>query len=96
MECTAADFEWVEIPQVGEVYTYTLVGRAFDPWYAERVPYAVVVVALGDGIRLLGNCFGEELEQLDFGARVRAEFVHVGNTTLLDWCVAVEGKGNES
>jgi hypothetical protein len=47
--------------------------RAFHDWFAERIPYAIVVVEILDDVRVVGACFSG-LEQLECGRKVRADF----------------------
>jgi uncharacterized OB-fold protein len=41
--------EWVPARGTGEVFTYTVFHHAYDPRFADRVPYALAVVQLDEG-----------------------------------------------
>ena len=41
--------EWVPARGTGEVFTYTVFHHAYDPRFADRVPYALAVVRLDEG-----------------------------------------------
>jgi len=73
--CHGDEFRPAVIGDRGTVYTFTVCHRGFHPWFAERVPYAIVVTDLGDGIRLTGNYLGDDLDGLRCGLAVRAEYV---------------------
>lgn len=82
--CHALEFAAVEIGGEATVYTYSVVHRAFDPYFASRVPYGLVVGDLGDGIRMLGNTFGD-VDRLACGIRIRAGFMDAGDHAFLTW-----------
>jgi hypothetical protein len=69
----------------GVVHTFTVCYRAFDPWFASRVPYAVVVADLDPGIRLTGSYLGDDLDALRCELPVRAQYVTDGGHTTLGW-----------
>ncbi len=71
--CLAGEFSWVPAPLRGSVYTYTVCYRPFHEWFAERVPYAIVVVELAEGVRVVGACLGDTA-LLECGKEVRADF----------------------
>ncbi|GEK79107.1 Zn-ribbon domain-containing OB-fold protein [Agrococcus baldri] len=68
-------YGWQAIPLTGVVYSYAVCYRAFHPWFALRVPYAIVVVDTDAGVRVLGNCFDPSVERLECGQRMRGELV---------------------
>ena len=84
--CHESEPGWVEVGPDGEVFTYTVVYRGFEPWFAERVPYGIVVVSVGPGLLMVGNYFGDDVESLECGMRVKASFEDVDDDlTLLQW-----------
>ena len=40
---------WVPASGTGEVFTYTVFHHAYDPRFADRVPYTLAVVQLDEG-----------------------------------------------
>lgn len=68
-ECGSYDFEWPQVPAVGDVYTWTRTHYPFVPDYP--VPSVHVLVALpgAGGRRLLGLLIGSD-DGLRIGARV--------------------------
>lgn len=62
--CGSRDWSWQPVRGSGRVYTWTVVHRAMHPAFAADVPYAVVVVALDEGPRIVSrlvDCPPEEL-----------------------------------
>ncbi len=68
--CWAADPAWVPTPGRGTVWTWTVVHRAGHPGWADATPYAVVVVELEEGPRLVTSWSGS-LDDLALGLDVR-------------------------
>jgi len=70
--CRGADLEWRPSTGAGVVYAVSVQHRAGWMGLAERVPYAVAVVELDDGPRLLGGLQGldPELAASAVGRRV--------------------------
>jgi len=58
-KCQSSNFEVADVPASGEVFTYSVMYRAFQPWFADMLPYGVVVVQVCDGIRVLGRFLGD-------------------------------------
>lgn len=84
--CHGTRFRWQEVKQQGVVYTYSIAYRAFHPWFKDHLPYGIAVVELDQGIRMLGNYFGPDVESLECGMKVKASFEKVNDqVTLLHW-----------
>jgi len=83
--CRGREFRPVLIAGDGVVRTFTVVHRAFDPWFASRVPYGIVVADLGGGIRMTGNYLGTDLAALACGLPVRARFEVADDRAYLGW-----------
>jgi hypothetical protein len=72
-ECLGADFHWQPDRGLGAIWSFCVYHRAFDPAFAEAVPYNVAMVELDTGPRLISNVLGVEAAELRIGLRVRAE-----------------------
>lgn len=62
--CASTDWAWERVKGTGRVFTWTVVHRAMHPAFTDDVPYAVVVVELDEGPRLVSgivDCPPEEL-----------------------------------
>lgn len=70
--CGAAQWGTVEASGEGTVFSYVVMHHpafpAFDP------PYAVALVELAEGVRIISNLVGVEPDAVRIGMRVRAEF----------------------
>ena len=84
--CADSDFDQRALPELrGEVATWTIVRRAFHPWFAERVPYGVAVVDTTAGLRLTGWYGGPEVDALRAGLPVRGSVESLGDAPALVW-----------
>jgi uncharacterized OB-fold protein len=57
-KCLSTKFEWIKASGKGKVYTYTVVQSYPPSEFAGEVPYAVGVVILEEGVRLMSNIVG--------------------------------------
>lgn len=75
-QCGATELDWFAASGQGTLYSYVIV-HAADPVYAVETPYAVAVVTLDEGPRLLTRIVDVEQTpaalQLDMPVQVRFE-----------------------
>jgi uncharacterized OB-fold protein len=77
--CLSPDAEWEVATGSGTIVSWVVYHHAYDPALADRVPYAVALVQLDEGPRLLTNVSGEPLAA---GARVQLAVEHEGALAL--------------
>ena len=65
--CLSAKTEWIESKGTGTVYTYSVMRRA-------PVPYALAYVALDEGVTMLTNLVGLDLDKIKIGQKVKVVF----------------------
>ena len=82
-ECGSWSWEWALSSGRGEIFTWTVVGRALHPAYADAVPYAPTVVELEEGVRLLTEIVDVAPEDLEIGMPVEVAFEAVTETVTL-------------
>jgi len=73
-ECGSWAWEWALSSGKGRVFTFTVVGRALHPAFAEAVPYAPTVVEMEEGVRLLSRVEGVAPDALEIGLPVQVDF----------------------
>jgi uncharacterized OB-fold protein len=85
--CQGTDFDWVELPGTGTVYTFTVVRHPLAPRLAEVVPYVAGVIELdgtqGAGARMIANIVDCDPETAQIGDRVRVRFDRVSDTLAI-------------
>jgi uncharacterized OB-fold protein len=71
--CGTQEFEPVVLPPKGKVVTYTII-RVGPSDFAAEVPYALGIVELEDGTRLMTQIVDVPLDKLKIGMPVELEF----------------------
>nr|WP_307544594.1 OB-fold domain-containing protein [Streptomyces sp. V3I8] len=89
--CGCLEWDTVEAAGGGTVYSYVVMHHppfpAFDP------PYAVVLVELAEGVRMISNVVGVPHDRVRIGMPVRLEFEWVDEELELPVFRAIEGSG---
>jgi uncharacterized OB-fold protein len=80
--CHDAALEWVDATGTGSVYSYTVARRPAGASFADKVPYVVAIVELDEGVRMLSNVVGVEVDAVRVGQRVQVTFEESGEVTL--------------
>jgi uncharacterized OB-fold protein len=56
--CLSRDAEWVRVSGRGTIFSHATMHQVYHPGFAAEVPYAVVVVEIEEGARLVSNLVG--------------------------------------
>jgi uncharacterized OB-fold protein len=72
--CGSASVDWIRSSGQGTVHTFTVVRQSGDPYFKSKLPYAVAMIELDEGIRLMSNIVETPLEVLHIGMRVEVMF----------------------
>jgi len=75
--CLSREAEWAPVSGRGTVFSYTVMHQVYHPAFAAEVPYAVIVVELEEGARLLSNLVGCPVGDIAPGMPVEAVFEDV-------------------
>ena len=81
--CGSVAVEWAPASGTGRVFTWTITHRAVDPAFTP--PYAVVVVELDEGPRLVGALRGLPPAELALDRAMVVEIEPVSDTVGLVW-----------
>jgi hypothetical protein len=63
----AGETEWVDASGRGTLHTYTIIRQNKSPAFAALSPYAVGIVELDEGVRMMSNIVECDVEQLEVG-----------------------------
>ena len=85
--CGSSHWQWTAASGRGVVYTWTVTHQALVPPFAGDVPYAVVVVELEEGPRLVTAIRGVEPGALMLGLPVEVRIARVSETIGLHYFV---------
>lgn len=80
--CHSDALEWRESAGLGEVYSFTIV-RKPPPIMKGREPYAVALVQLDEGARMMAPLSGCDPETVQVGQRVRIGFSQADEDLVL-------------
>lgn len=72
--CLSRRVEWHRVSGRGRVFSVVVMHQASHPWFASRTPYAVVVVELDEGARMLSTVVGPEPHAIAIGMPVEVDF----------------------
>jgi len=53
--CLSRDAAWIPVTGRGSVFSWAIMHQVYHPGFAAEVPYAVVVIELDEGARLVSN-----------------------------------------
>ena len=56
--CNSAKWTWTAASGRGRVFSYFVYHRVYHPGFADEVPYAVAVIELDEGPRMISNVIG--------------------------------------
>jgi len=81
-KCQNSQLYWQVSKRSGTVLTFTIVHRAPLPVFRAMVPYAIVIVNMDEGFRVMANALPLCRESLEIGARVLIGFQEVQGMAL--------------
>jgi uncharacterized OB-fold protein len=70
VQCGSDRVSWVPSAGQGTIFSWTVTHQAPHPAFAGQVPYAVVVVELEEGVRIVASLRELSLENLELGLPV--------------------------
>lgn len=74
MHCMGQTLDWVRSSGLGHIYTFTINRRGANAFMAERTPYAVAIIELEEGVRLMANIIDASLDDIAVGKPVKVAF----------------------
>jgi uncharacterized OB-fold protein len=72
--CLGRDSEWVRSSGRGKIVSWNVMHQVYHPAFADEVPYAVVLVELDDGARMISNVVDCPLDRLAIDLPVEVTF----------------------
>ncbi|HEY2916254.1 MAG TPA: OB-fold domain-containing protein [Candidatus Limnocylindrales bacterium] len=72
--CLSSTSHWAPMSGAGEIVSWIRFRHAYNPAWADRLPYNVVLVQLPEGPRLFGNVEPLDADDLAVGDAVRVVF----------------------
>lgn len=81
--CSSLEFEWVKASGRGTVYSWIIVHGPTIPYFIDKAPYNVVVVALEEGPHMVSNLVDVANDQIQIGMPVHIQFEDVSEDIAL-------------
>lgn len=81
--CLSTRSTWVPVSGRGEIYSYNVMHQVYHPGFAAEVPYAVVVVKLAEGPKVVSNLLGVDPHKIRIGMPVEVTFEKVSDEVML-------------
>ena len=72
--CLSRNADWAPVSGRGTVFSFAVMHQVYHPGFADAVPYAVVVVELEEGVRMLSNMVDCPVHELAIGMPVEVVF----------------------
>ncbi|KPL03826.1 MAG: transcriptional regulator [candidate division Zixibacteria bacterium SM23_73_2] len=76
--CKSREFEMVKLEREGKLITYTII-RVPPSQFTDQSPYAMGVVELNGGVKILSQIADCNLDKLEIGQKLRIEFRKIYN-----------------
>ena len=73
-KCGSENVEWAPSSGRGRIFSWTVTHQAMHPAFAAEVPYAVIVVEMEEGVRLVTGLRGLDPSALRLDLPVEVEF----------------------
>jgi uncharacterized protein len=81
--CNATKWTWTSTSGRGRIFSYVVYHRVYHPGFADEVPYAVAVIELDEGPRMISNVIGIAPDKLACDMRVEVVYQPITETITL-------------
>ena len=81
--CLSDQLDWVQASGYGRIYTYTVCHVAAHPAFESRVPYAIGMITLDEGVRMLAGIVDSDVTRLAVDAPVQVCFERISDDIAL-------------
>jgi uncharacterized OB-fold protein len=82
-QCMSREVAWVPVAGTGHVFSIAIMHQANHPAFEAELPYAVVVVELECGVRMISNVVGTPAGEITIGMPVEVVFEERSPEVLL-------------
>jgi hypothetical protein len=81
--CLSTAAEWVRVSGRGAVFSFNVMHQVYHPGFAAEVPYAVVIVKLAEGAKMISNLVGVQPCDIRIGMPVEVVFEDLNEEVTL-------------
>jgi uncharacterized OB-fold protein len=75
--CLCQELDWIEASGRGKIYSYTIVHSYQPTEFSQDVPYAVAIIELEEGVRMMSNLVESDLQKVRCDLDVEVVFEDV-------------------
>jgi uncharacterized OB-fold protein len=83
--CGSDAWEWARSCGRGHIYSWTVTHEALHPAFADETPYALIVVELEEGVRIVSRLRDLDPAEIELDLLVEVCFEEVGEDTKLPY-----------
>ena len=77
--CGSTDWEWRSSAGRGELYSWTICYQAMSPEFKDAVPFAIVMVEMEEGVRVISSVKDMDFSEFALGLPVQATLEPLAN-----------------
>jgi uncharacterized OB-fold protein len=81
--CNSAKWSWTAVSGRGRIFSYVVYHRVYHPGFAGEVPYAVAVIELDEGPRMISNVIGIAPDELVCDMKVEIVYQPISEAITL-------------
>lgn len=81
--CLSREASWTPVSGEGEVYSFIIMHRVYHPAFANQVPYAVAMIKLKEGAKMISNVIGINPHEIKCGMPVKVSFEKLDDEVTL-------------
>jgi uncharacterized OB-fold protein len=82
-KCLSRESSWAPVSGEGEVYSFIVMHRVYHPAFASQVPYAVAMIKLKEGAKMISNVVGIDPRTIKCGMPVKVSFEKLNDEVTL-------------
>ena len=82
-ECLSTEAVWAPVSGRGEVFSFNVMHQVYHPGFAAEVPYAVVIIKLAEGAKMVSSLVDVPPDAIRIGMPVRVVFDDVTDEVTL-------------
>lgn len=82
-QCQSENLQHKAASGRGTIHSYSVVYRAPGPAFKQDVPYAVLLIDLEEGPRMISSLVGKDFDALDFDIPVQLETIQITDDVYL-------------
>ncbi|MBC8239590.1 MAG: Zn-ribbon domain-containing OB-fold protein [Alphaproteobacteria bacterium] len=88
--CRSENWTWVDASGDGVIYSFTIAHRGAGPAFKDDAPYAIAIIELAEGPRMMSNIVTDDLSRIAVDGAVRVTFDAVTDDITLPKFTLVE------